>query len=252
MERQLALDFVENEAKSTAVMIVPADYLWIYSNAPLIIKKHAAHANLDSLRFFESDILPYISDSIFLENYYDSFMNQIHAYGLQTYLPQDINSFIGLPQKSYVIKMAQMELVEDSSFVSVEEIIGNRNRELQIPVNKISLNTWFEISQKDSTQVYRYFDENGINDEVYGSFVQGLWDNDIRYDYTVFPLKKEEVYSLASFMGRRHAQFLFDLILNSFIWSALTTEAQQRYHYLHYNSQYHSIEVADEAFIMME
>ncbi len=250
LERKLALEFVENEAQGTPVMIVPAELLYMFNNKPITGVYN--EVDIDSLSFHQSTYLQYVSDSIFLEYYYNAFINKSQDYGLVIFLPDQVNSFIEKRRSSYIIRMAQMELVEDTSSVLVEEIVNNRSKELQIPLDKIVLSTWFEISQKDSTDFYSYYDEYELNDEILGAYTQGLWDSDIRYDYTTYPLKAEEIYSFAAYMGKRHAEFLFDLILNSYIWNRLPKEKKKYFHYIHYNGQYHSVEMAEEAFIMME
>lgn len=250
LERKLALEFVENNASGTPVMIVPVETLYMFSNKAISGSYH--ESNIDSISFHQSIYLQYVSDSIFLEHYYNSFIKKSQTYGLAIFLPDQINSFIEEKRSSYIIRMAQMELVEDTTSTLVEEIINNRSAKLQIPLNQIVLSTWFEISQKDSTDYYTYFDEYELNDEILGAYIQGLWDSDIRYDYTIYPLEMEEIYSFATYMGERHAEFLFDLILNSYIWNRLPEEKKKYFNYLHYNGQYHSVEMAEEAFIMME
>lgn len=249
MERKLAMQFVQNEAPSHPVMLIPPDILYTFNlKAPPI----GDYDNIDSALFFSSKYIQHISDSAFLEVYYKSFVEQSRETGLDIYFPADLENFLKTNRPAYVVRFAQMELAEDTAIMQVEEKIDFLPQTKNIQYNFISLSTWFEISMKDSLQGYTYFDEQYLADEIFGDFVQHLWSLDIEYEYELIEMETEDIYSFAQNMGKTHATYLFDLMLNSYIWSQLPEERRKSFMYLHYNSRYNSIEVADEAFIMLE
>lgn len=249
MERKLALQFVQSEAPSYPVMLVPPDILYTFNlKAPPI----GDYENVDSALFFSSKYIQYVSDSLFLKNYYNAFVDQSKETGLDIYFPSDLDHFLEVNRPAYIVRFAQMELAEDTAIMRVEEKIDYRPRNKDIPYNFISLSTWFEISMKDSLQGYTYFDEQYLADEIFGDFVQYLWSLDTEYEYEIVEMEQDDIYEFARYMGKTHAQYLFDLMLNSYIYSNLPDERKNSFFYLHYNSRYNSIEVAEEAFIMME
>ena len=250
MERQLALQFVESESKNTPVMLVPPPLLHMFNNKP--ISNTSNSNNLDSLSFHQSDFLQYISDSIFLENYMNAFMEDSRKFGFHTFLPNDLEEFINQNKLAYIIRIPQMELVEDHISWEIEEQVNFSKETRVIPINNMSLSTWFEISEKDSATYHIYYDEQTISDETYGDFRQELWSLDIKYDYTVFKLEQEEIYQFASDLGSLHASYFYDLILNTYIWNHIPEDKKTRYIYLHYNHDYHSVEAADAAFTRLD
>lgn len=252
MERKLALQFVEEQGKDVPVMLVPPPILYMFNNKPIDYSKYNPSINQDSLSFHESKFLQYISDSIFLEKYLNAFIESTNNYGFKVFLPQDIEEFISLKEVAYVLRFAQMELVEDTLSWEIVEQINFRKTSKIVPLNKVSLSTWFEISQKDSASYYTYFDEQFINDESFGEFRQELWSMDIKYDYTVLEIELENIYDLASDLGELHASYFYDLILNTYIWNHLPEDRKEYYIYLHYNHDYHSVESADRSFIRLE
>lgn len=249
MEKQLAMQFVEGKAKETHVMLVPPDLLYLFNNKAL---PPGEYQNPDSVSFYTSKFVQYVSDSAFLENYFTGFINQTKEYGLLTYFPEDLNDFLNIEKEAYIIRFAQMELVEDTATYLVEEKKNFQKQYKKIEYNTLGLSTWFDVSMKDSAEYYTYFDEQYIADEILGEFRQDVWSFDIIYEYTKYEIEQENIYDFAKGMGQSHASYLFDLLLNSYIWSSLPEENRNNFRYLHYNSTYHSLEVAEEAFIMLE
>lgn len=247
LERKLALEFIENNGKGTPVMIVPPELLYMFNNKAIMTNQ-----NEDSVRFYSSQFLQYLSDSVFLENYFNAFIEKSYSHGLTVFLPDQVNNFIEQNRASYIINFAQMDLTEDFGKFDVETQINFMKTTKSIPVQKISLSTWFEISMKDSASSYTYFDEQYITDEIFGEFQQEAWSLDITYNYTKLDIDLEDIYDFAKVLGEKHASYFFDLVLNSYIWDKLPQEKRDRYIYLHYNSEYRSIESAEEAFIMLD
>lgn len=249
MERKLAMHFVQNEAPSHPVMLIPPEILYTFNmKAP----PKGEYENVDSALFFSSKYIQHISDSAFLENYFRSFAEQSKETGLDVYFPTDLESFLETERPAYIVRFAQMELAEDTANMGIEERIDYRPALRKVPYHTISLSTWFEISMKDSLQAYTYFDEQFLADDIFGDFVHHLWSKDIEYEYEIIEMEQEDIYLFAQYMGKTHAKYLFDLMLNSYIWHQLPEERRKSFMYLHYNSRYNSIEVADEAFIMMD
>lgn len=249
MERKLAQQFIDGDAKNTQVMLVPPDILYLFNEKGLAPGKYK---NIDSAKFFNSQYVQYLSDSIFLESYFKSFVKQSEKYGLSIFFPNDINGFLETTTASYIVRFSQMELMEDTGTYRINEKIDFVNRTKKIVYNMIVLSTWFDISMKDSVQNYTYFDEQFIADEIFGEYIQEAWNYDFRYEYTQYEIEEKDIYEFAQGMGKTHAGYLFDLIMNSYIWNQLPEEKRAYFNYLHYNPEYHSIEVAEEAFIMMD
>ncbi len=252
MERQLAMEFVEKQGKGTPVMLMPPALLYMFNNKPIKTLSYSKSLNIDSLSFYQSEFLQYLSDSVFLENYMDAFITTSENYGFRIFLPYELDEFIRQEKVSYIVRIAQMELVEDTISWEVEEQINFRKTISIVPIDKIALSTWFEISQKDSASYYTYFNEESISDETYGDFRQELWSMDIKYDYTVFKIELEDIYRFANDLGSLHASFFYDLILNTYIWNRLAEDRKQHYVFLHYNHDYHLVETADESFIRLD
>lgn len=249
MERQLAMQFIEGDAKSTSVMLVPPDILYMFNEKGL---PYGHYKNIDSAKFYSSTYIQHISDSAFLELYYKSFTSQAKEYGLNVYFPDALNEFLDSQSTSYIVQFAQMELTEDTAKYLIEEQINFMKRNKEIEYQLIALSTWFEISMKDSIQGYTYFDEQYITDEVFGDYYQEDWSFDYKYQYTKYDIELEDIYDFASDMGKTHASYVYDLMLNTYIWNQLPPEKRSHFNYLHYNVDYHSIEVAEDAFIMLE
>lgn len=252
MEKQLALEFVKNEGQGTPVLLSPPPILNMFNNNPISIIDYHENLNYDSLNFYHSIYLQHISDSVFLEKYMNAFISHSRLMGLDVFLPHELDRFIQLERLAYIVNIPQMELHEDTIAWEIEEQINFRKTTRIIPINKISLSTWFEISQKDASTHRLYFDEQFITDETYGDFSQDFLSTDIKYDASVFEIETEDIYEFATELGQLHASFLYDLILNTYIWNHIDEDKKGRYIFLHYNHTYHSVEAAEQTFIHLD
>jgi len=252
MEKQLALEFVKNEGKEMPIMLVPPPILHMFNNKPISIIDMDTNLDIDSLNFYNSQFLQYISDSIFLEKYMNAFISNSQDFGLIVFLPHELNQFLEQEKSAYIIKIPQMELAEDTIAWEIEEQINFQTRTRVLHINRISLSTWFEISQKDNNSQGLYVDEQSISDQTYGDFKQDFFSTDIKYDATVFEIETEDIYDFASDLGYLHASFLYDLILNTYIWNHLDKDKKEHYIFLHYNHTYHSVEAAEQTFIHLD
>lgn len=131
MERKLAMQFVQSEAPSYPVMLVPPEILYTFN---LKAPPPGNYSNVDSALFFSSKYIQYLSDSLFLEKYFESFVEQSRETGLDIFFPPDLDYFLQTERPAYVVRFAQMELAEDTIFLALKKglIIGLLKRKFLI------------------------------------------------------------------------------------------------------------------------
>ncbi len=249
MSRKLAADFVNKESYEVAVLLLPAKYLdYMYQDAAnqLYTFEHKEFKNLR--------LLPKISDSIFMENYFNTFIEHLENTNIQVFTAEHMTDFLNFRGKAYVVEMAQMELIERTYQQQIDELHAGISKSRFIPLTELSLNIWLDVSAKDASQNAKhvYFDEQTIRDHLDGDFVEDPIKQDIIYYSQIDSLQTKEVHQWAIDLGQIHAEYLYDLMMNTYIWNHLSPKQQERHLFLHYNPHYQVVERADEAFEMLE
>ncbi len=248
VSRKLAADFVNKESYDVAVLLLPAMYL-DYMQKDAADKLYPITTTTPG----SSKLLPQVSDSIFMESYYNTFINHLEQTNIQVFTSDQMTDFLNFKGKAYVAEMAQMELVESTYQQQVDELRSGVSKSRLIALTEVRLNVWLDISAQNASQnaKHTYYDEQTIQDELNGDFVEDPIKNDAIYYYEIEALKKEDIYEWATELGQIHAEYLYDLMMNTYIWNHLSPK-QQGYHlFLHYNPHYQVIERADAAFEML-
>ncbi len=249
MSRKLAADFVNKESYEVAVLLLPAKYLdYMYQDAADQLYTS------DDKEFDQLKLLPKISDSIFMENYFNTFIDHLEKTNIQVFTPEYMTEFLNFRGKAYVVEMAQMELIERTYQQQIDELRAGVSKSRMIPLTELSLNIWLDVSAKDASKNAKhvYFDEQTIRDHLEGNFVEDPIKDDIIYYHQTDSLQQAEVHEWAIDLGQTHAEYLYDLMMNTYIWNHLSSKQQEYHLFLHYNPHYQVVERADEAFEMLE
>lgn len=247
--RKLAADFVNTASQEVAILLLPSTHV------DMMYEKATNKAYMRGTKgFAAATLLPKLSDSIFLEAYYNSCIEQLEASHIRVFMPSQMTDFLNFRGKAYMVEVAQMDLLENPYQQEVEELHAGASRAKRIALRNLTLRVWVEVSAKDAEQSAKhlYFDEQSVRDHLQGDFVEDPIRQDAIFHYQIDSLQPQEVYEWAIGAGQQHAEYLYDLMMNTYVWNQLKESQQKQYIFLHYNPHYHVIERADEAFIMLE
>jgi hypothetical protein len=91
-----------------------------------------------------------------------------------------------------------------------------------------------------------------ITDSFEGSFFTDPWTGDIKYRYSTDTLTLNDIYTLASALGRKHGGYLYDFFLNRYIAYHMP-DGQSAYYYYHYDRRHNRMEqVEDDQFEVLK
>lgn len=208
--------------------------------------------NLDSLLFYQSDIVQYIEDSIFIKQCLISMQNElILNYNVTLYTSKV--PFEKLPDSTFVLKFAEMEM-EEFVYRDVETVETEDGHfyDIEFKSDAINVNTWFELTYKTPT--------NDNFPILYASFFHypNLLDQvDLTIDEDIsIELPNEEnlkdVYKSAIDFGKKYASYFYDYMLNIKIYD-LMPEGQKPEYFLHYDYKTgKTYPIYDDMFIEIE
>lgn len=222
VERKLAREFVNN-AKSGAVMLLAPDFVYLnsykvpyFENFDLLLKHEK-----DSVTFFNSDVVQYIDDSLYLSNYMKSLSWGLQFYGLTVYKDAAADKFMNSEDREgYIINVVQLQLEEYLDSIADATSYDYEMQEyLPLYVTALNYNNWFEVTRVNHIQSAPVvlFNSRTMTDQFSGYVRYYPLTGDFNYEYTVDSLKPNDVYIAASDLGYLHAQWMFDYMMNDYV-----------------------------------
>lgn len=252
VERELARQFVEkkNEIK---VMLLPTNIVYKTNLKTDSIKgrKQMSQQELDSALFVNSLFLNKISDSVFLEKYFNSLIKGLESYGISVYLDNRLDTLLFLDHPVYMVNVAQLQLEEYVRTVKDSEVFGDYEYFKEFNLNAININSWFEVSRvNDGGKEQVLYVSDYISDNLNGDFKRHPLTLEVEYFYDISTMELEAIYEVAEMAGRKYARLLFDHFMNEYIEKQMPGNAEPIY-YFHYDPVRKSIRPASESFIYM-
>ena len=251
-EKKLARSFVSESRKRNALLL----------STDIVFKKSLKKSLLDSLEITDealfdsvlmanSDLLQYVDDSLFIQNFLAGYEKELRLFNFNIYRESQTASFLEVDTNAYVIYLAQLEL-EESYFPFRDETLYLDNYYYHDHLlNSATVYSWFEINEVDKEEPKQvYFAEDAIADEVDGDFAVDYFGGEIKYFYRIDSLQPGDMYNYAFTLGRKYAGYTFDLLMNKYI--AENMEGKPRY-YLRYDPFYKNFfEATDDRFILLD
>jgi len=253
-EYKLGKEFIESKPE-LSVLLIPADYVFKNNLKRNEIGDTAGMTSdeIDSALLANSIFLNEISDSVLLETFINSMLNEFQKLGINVFLnPAD--SFLFLPSPAFVLHIAQLELEEFRQNNKDSEVFEDVTYYKTIKTNALSFNSWFELSWLNPKKEGRklFFASETIGDIVDGYFTQNLLTGEVFYKYDLIGLDTGVIYRYCDLLGKRYAAYTFDYLMNQYIKHNLPPEVKMRY-YMHYDRSSGLLEPTwDERFEIME
>lgn len=189
----------------------------------------------DSALYASSRFIRYVDDSVFLDRYVNSFIDELRNIGFRVFLDSNADTVLRTQPQAYVVNMSQVQLDEYFQPFEDSESIGDTEFYKSFDLNAVDASSWFELNKYNvvkpvKTVLYSSFT---ASDGFSGNFIMNNFTMDLKYRYKIDSLKMNDLYDLASFSGRRNAGYLFDYFMNQFIAFNMP-QGMEILGYLHY------------------
>ena len=217
VEMKIARTFVK-EPPGINILLTPPDYLYKYTQKP------------DSAALLIDDV----DDSVFLEEYVNSFMDELRNLNFSVYLKGTAEEYLKGKDQVYEVNMAQIQLDEYFYPVVDSAAFWDTIYISEIPLCAVDYSSWFEMKKMGREKGIVLFASYMLGDGFEGSFFNEPWTSSVRYRYKIDSLTSFEVQQAGAAIGRRYARFLFDFFMNQYIRFNMPGQAEP-YYYYHYN-----------------
>jgi hypothetical protein len=208
----------------------------------------------DSALWVDSRYIQFMNDSVILESYMNSFISELRQLGFNVYLDSSIDSFLSGKPQSYVWNIAQIQIDEYLYPLEDEEPFQDTVYYKRFDLNAVDFSCWFELSKVNAEKVHKttLYSSFTAYDNFDGEFYLDPFLMDMKYKYRIDTLQIKDVIDMASYLGKKHASYLYDYFLNQFI-AARLAKGESMVYYYHFNRFKKSVSPTDdEGFEILE
>ena len=256
IERDLAKEFLLHK-DSLSIMLIPPDYVYKSNLKAYEVENYEVldEYRKDSALYASSLFLQEIDDTLFIGRYFSALNARLRKFGITTYSDDQLPEFLGLTHPAFQVALVQLELEEDVYPYRAEEIFYDSILFYEdFLLNTVNMNSWFEISKLNDTDAVNnlLYASHYVMDELEGRFANNLFTSEVKFKYNLISMKTEDVYTLAALMGEKYADYIFDYLLNEYIFSNYP-DSKRPGTFLHYCLEYNNFTPAgDDRFVFLK
>jgi hypothetical protein len=254
-EWKLGKAYIESKPQQS-LLIIPTDHV-IKTNLKIREIGDTSEMlpeEIDSALIKNSIFLRDISDSMMLERYINSMIDEFMKLGFTVYTQEYLDTFLFLQTPAYILNIAQIQLEEHYTEHTDQEDFGEYTYHKTIDLNAITFNSWFEFSElnEDKKATRLLFASSSISDIASGYFMQNLFTGEINYKYIISELDMDVFYRYCEIFGERYAGYTFDYLMNEYITEHWPPGKKRRY-YMQYRRENKTLSPSyDDRFNLMD
>jgi hypothetical protein len=249
VDRKIGKTFIETPPP-IQILLFPPDALYKYNHKGEAIAgfDSMSSSQQDSALFSSGKFVRSINDSLFLENYVNSFLSELRKLGFTVYLPEVVDTLLKSQPQVYVLSMAQVQLDEYFYPYDDEAVFYDTRYIKTTELNAVDFSVWYEISKMNSSNPKKtvLYSTHTVTDGLDGSFFLDPFTDDVKYRYRIDSVTVGDVMLLGNNLGRKHASYLYDFFLNQYIAYHMP-EGETPYWYYHYNRFSKRLEPLEES-----
>ena len=197
----------------------------------------------------QTEVLNGFSQDLFLDVMYNAYSKEMEHYGVEVYVPEDINQ-VPVDSTHWLVMLSRMEI--SGRITEYEDYLFSDTYEYSYkhPLNTVNVASWFEIN--DSVWLPVLFCEHNLMDGFDSKTDYSFWANKIDYSYTIDTLELKDVYNYAVYLGKLYAGYTYDYMMNSYVSGELKKRGHSYQMLLRYDPYKKQLRYADEDDYFME
>lgn len=167
-----------------------------------------------------SEVLDSLNQNVFLDIVYLAYADEMKAYGVNVYVPEDPDH-VPVDSTHWLVILSNMEI--QGLFTDYVDYLFDFNNEYSysFKLNTVNVAAWFDIN--DGTWRPTLYDEHNLMDDFHSRVTDGLTQN-TQYHYEINTILADDVYNYAVYLGKRYATFTYDYIMNCYIGDEMKRE----------------------------
>lgn len=197
-----------------------------------------------------SSVLDSVNQNQFLDIMYAAYAEELGSYQLKVYVPDNPDQ-IQVDSLHWLVILSKVEM-QGLYTEYVDHLFDFMNDyDYTFSLNTVNVASWLDVN--DGEWHPTLFDEYNLRDD-FNSYVTRSRENGTQYHYQITPLKADDVYDFAVYLGRRYAAFTYDYMLNCFVETSMKPKNESPRFKLHWDSREGSyyFQLDDEGFIELK
>ncbi|MCK9400467.1 MAG: hypothetical protein M0Q51_10810 [Bacteroidales bacterium] len=238
LEQKLARSFVEADKPREFLLLRPS-IIYKYN------LKEFEIPGLDTMEGFRKEsmllenslFLRAVTDSLLIEQFTAGFGKTLESYNSRVIPGNSIDTLMENGGTPYIINIAQFSLEEYIHPYSSEEEVYDEIIVIDgIDLNAINFNVWLELGRMNTEKKNKVlFVSDYLLDAMGGTLKQSLLSGKMSFDYTIDTITMPQVYEFARRFGKKSAEYLFDYLMNDYIWENIPEDYPYDRYYYHYD-----------------
>jgi hypothetical protein len=231
-EKKLAKAFVKSGDTTSLLILLPEDLVFIKQNQSFADETLGKDGS-DSASIAASVFLSKIKDTLITDLFYSNFEGILKGGPFRVYSDDDMSQFMQLGLRSYIIRIAQVELDESIIPYTASEQFDTLTYFEDFNLNAVSVNLWLEVTEvngtQDTTQIL--YSKEQIADAIDGYFTKSF-SGMVKYIFNRTDINFDDIYKMTTDFGEMDAHFLFDYFMNKYIHEKYKgTKVPKYYHF---------------------
>ncbi len=194
-------------------------------------------------KYGTTQVLNGFNQELFLDVMYNAYSKEMGSYGVEVYVPEDINQ-VPVDSTHWLVMLSRMEI--SGRITEYEDYLFSDSYEYsyKFPLNTVNVASWFEIN--DSEWLPVLFCEHNLMDGFDSKTDYSIWTGDLDYNYTIDTLELKDVYNYAVFLGKMYAGYTYDYMMNRYVEEGLKNKGYSYQLLLRYDPYKKQLRYADE------
>lgn len=194
-------------------------------------------------KYGTTQVLNGFNQDLFLDVMYNAYAKEMENYGVEVYVPEDINQ-VPVDSTHWLVMLSRMEI--SGRITEYEDYLFSDTYEYsyKFPLNTVNVASWFEIN--DSEWLPVLFCEHNLMDGFDSKTDYSIWTGNLDYNYTIDTLELKDVYNYAVYLGKMYAGYTYDYMMNSYVGEELEKRGYGYQLMLRYDPYKKQLRYADE------
>lgn len=165
-------------------------------------------------QYGQTSVLDGFSQDLFLDVIYNSYAEGLRDFGLDVYVPENLDS-ISIDSTHWYVLLSQMEITgriteyEDYLFSETD------NYSYKYPLNTVNVAAWFDVNNGEWLPVM--FCENNLIDKFSSRKDYNAWTAKMDYDHLIDTLELGDVYDFGAYLGKQYASYTYNCLMKKFV-----------------------------------
>lgn len=160
-----------------------------------------------------SHVLDSLDQNAFLDIMYAAYADELGRYGVEVVLPENADAVV-TDSTYWMVLLSKVEI--QGLFTTYLDHVFDLVDDYEFPfsLNTVNVASWFDINDGEwlPTQYYEYNLTEDFESHVSLSGKEGP-----QYHYDITPIKADDIYNFAVFLGKRYAGYTHSCIINHLI-----------------------------------